>query len=89
MLRTKWRETNEQQNFWPDSAFAWLLLSFSPFPARHSDHKVSIYENSRDVKGLADAEDTVLDAKVDESVPAAPHDGVVHYGRLREIQIQN
>ena len=42
--------------------------------------------NSRDVEGAADAEDAVLDAEVYEAVPAAPHDGVVHYRRLREIR---
>ena len=40
--------------------------------------------NSRDVEGAADAEDAVLDAEVDEAVPAAPHDGVVHYRRLMQ-----
>ena len=39
--------------------------------------------NSRDVEGFADAQDAVLGAEVDEAVPAAPHDGVLHDGRLR------
>ena len=38
---------------------------------------------SRDVEGLADSEDAVLDAEVDEAVPPAPQDGVVHYRRLK------
>ena len=47
---------------------------------------VEDFGNSRDVEGLADPEDAVLDAEVDQTVPATPHDGVVHYGRLTEIK---
>ena len=47
---------------------------------------VEDFGNSRDVEGLADPEDAVLDAEVDETVPATPHDGVVHYGCLTEIR---
>ena len=48
-----------------------------------SEHPVLGLNNSRNVEGLADAQDAVLDAEVDEAVPAAPHDGVLHDGCLR------